>query len=301
MVERLLLTALTGLLLSGLTGQLVSAADSAVCLNCHAAERWNPRHGPNRTAEGELGRSTCTDCHGGLAGHLPNPRAAGPEVSFGPNHPATAQLRADACSSCHDSGPLLGWDHSVHAREDVVCNDCHAVHSTAAPTARAWLGGPGSVDNDDGRCLTCHGHLRAQLRAPSRHPILEGRTGCTDCHDPHGGRGPVELREATVNGQCLSCHPAQRGPWLFDHPPVSEDCQLCHTAHGSMHDPLLLRRSPQLCQDCHVAEIHVSMPLGAGGLPGGTAPSASMLGRDCLNCHSKVHGTNHPAGGRLTR
>jgi hypothetical protein len=26
-----------------------------------------------------------------------------------------------------------------------------------------------------------------------------------------------------------------------------------------------------------------------------------MLGKNCLNCHSQVHGSNHPSGARLTR
>jgi hypothetical protein len=26
-----------------------------------------------------------------------------------------------------------------------------------------------------------------------------------------------------------------------------------------------------------------------------------MLGKNCLNCHSQIHGSNHPSGARLTR
>jgi hypothetical protein len=26
-----------------------------------------------------------------------------------------------------------------------------------------------------------------------------------------------------------------------------------------------------------------------------------LLGKGCVNCHSQVHGTNHPSGARLTR
>lgn len=297
------MTRVVALALALLTASAAAADGESVCLNCHAADRWDPGHGAHRT-DGALSHSTCTDCHGGLGRHLPDPRAAGPAVSFGPNHPASADVQTRACINCHDGGALLGWEHGAHAGEDLTCGACHSVHAlptaSATASADAWTGGLGSIDSHDATCLGCHGELRAQLRAPSRHPILEGRTACTSCHDPHGGKGPTDLREATLNTQCLTCHPAQRGPWLFDHPPVSEDCSLCHAAHGSMHSPLLIRRSPQLCQDCHVAAFHPSEALGADGLAG-ASPNASMLGRDCMNCHSRVHGTNHPAGGRLTR
>jgi hypothetical protein len=26
-----------------------------------------------------------------------------------------------------------------------------------------------------------------------------------------------------------------------------------------------------------------------------------LLGRNCMNCHPKIHGSNHPSGARLTR
>ena len=37
-------------------------------------------------------------------------------------------------------------------------------------------------------------------------------------------------------------------------------------------------------------------------MPGGTGPTAStlVLG-NCMNCHSQVHGSNHPSGSTLTR
>ena len=38
------------------------------------------------------------------------------------------------------------------------------------------------------------------------------------------------------------------------------------------------------------------------GLPGGTGPTVSSLALgNCMNCHSQVHGSNHPSGSSLTR
>jgi hypothetical protein len=35
-------------------------------------------------------------------------------------------------------------------------------------------------------------------------------------------------------------------------------------------------------------------------MPGGTA-NQNVLGKNCMNCHGQVHGSNHPSGARLTR
>jgi hypothetical protein len=63
---------------------------------------------------------------------------------------------------------------------------------------------------------------------------------------------------------------------------------------------LLTARTPFLCQQCHSAAFHPSLPTGGVGLPG-AAPNQNLLGKNCLNCHSQVHGSNHPSGGRMTR
>ena len=81
---------------------------------------------------------------------------------------------------------------------------------------------------------------------------------------------------------------------------MSEDCGLCHKPHGSANLGMLSQRAPFLCQQCHGREGHPSVPGLPASLPGG-APSASLLAGGCVNCHSQVHGSNHPSGRRLTR
>ena len=63
---------------------------------------------------------------------------------------------------------------------------------------------------------------------------------------------------------------------------------------------MLVKRPPLLCQSCHSQAGHPSVPHSSGGLADGT-PSAMLLNGSCLNCHSQVHGSNHPSGPRLTR
>jgi hypothetical protein len=58
---------------------------------------------------------------------------------------------------------------------------------------------------------------------------------------------------------------------------------------------------PMLCQSCHSQVGHPSgAPTAANSLPGGSR-SQYALGMNCLNCHSNVHGSNHPSGSTLMR
>jgi predicted CXXCH cytochrome family protein len=107
---------------------------------------------------------------------------------------------------------------------------------------------------------------------------------CADCHDPHGGTAGHNLRTANANELCLSCHAQYRGPFAYQHPPVSENCLNCHNAHGSPNTNLLTVSEPALCLQCH-----------SGHHNGAALPLAER----CSNCHSSIHGTDiaTPSGG----
>jgi hypothetical protein len=61
-------------------------------------------------------------------------------------------------------------------------------------------------------------------------------------------------------------------------------------------------RGPLLCQSCHSQQGHQSFSYGPSGLPGGGGPTVTALALgNCMNCHSQVHGSNHPSGSTLTR
>jgi hypothetical protein len=65
---------------------------------------------------------------------------------------------------------------------------------------------------------------------------------------------------------------------------------------------MLKVRGPMLCQSCHSQQGHQSFAYGPSGLPGGGGPVVSSLALgNCMNCHSQVHGSNHPSGSTLTR
>jgi DmsE family decaheme c-type cytochrome len=276
-----------------IAGGRLSAQEEAGCLDCHDAD--SPEHAVFNTVHGSLGgggAAACTACHGTSAEHDRRPRRNPPDVSFGPQWPSDTETRSASCQSCHDNGDQLLWAGSGHQQENLSCDSCHSSHQ---PNDLAM-----SERESDQVCLNCHTRVRSELHLPSRHPIAEGKTACTDCHNPHGGMGHADLREVSVNDNCFSCHQEKRGPFLWEHQPVAEDCALCHRPHGSVNDALLTTRGPALCQQCHAAAFHPSQPYGSEGLPGGSA-NRNLLGKDCLNCHSQIHGSNHPSGARLTR
>jgi predicted CXXCH cytochrome family protein len=83
---------------------------------------------------------------------------------------------------------------------------------------------------------------------------------------------------------------------------VAEDCSLCHSSHGSVRTALLKKTPPLLCQQCHSVAGHPSAARTGAALPGRAAgASIYLLAGGCTNCHSQVHGSNHPAGAKLMR
>jgi DmsE family decaheme c-type cytochrome len=284
-----------GLACAALAAVVQAERPPGQCLDCHDVAGDEQIHGIVNTVHGALaggGSASCQACHGTSEAHATKPGKNAPDVSFGPTWPMAAETRNASCLACHNNSDQLLWTGSQHQQENLGCNDCHNPHQQQDLVK-------GDLASEQ-TCLNCHAQIRSQLHLPSRHPIAEGKTSCVDCHNPHGGLGHAQLREVSVNDNCFSCHADKRGPFLWEHPPAAEDCTLCHRPHGSVNEPLLNARGPALCQQCHAAAFHPSQPYGSQGLPGGTA-NQNMLGKNCLNCHSQIHGSNHPSGARLTR
>ena len=264
------------------------------CTQCHAASADKPLHALFNTAHGNLqasdGGNSCQTCHGGSEQHASNPINTPPSVSFGPRWPSDKEVSSGQCLTCHKGGEQMFWAGSAHHQESMGCNDCHTVHAMQDPVLA-------KISQPD-VCYGCHVRQRSEAQLPSHHPIVEGKTACADCHNPHGSSTQVMLREPTLNDTCYTCHAEKRGPFLFEHAPVSEDCSLCHTPHGSVNTPLLTSRGPALCQQCHMAAFHPSLPSTGSGI---ASASPLLLAKNCTSCHSQVHGSNHPSGARITR
>ncbi len=263
------------------------------CMTCHSSPHVRGVLGTphftsgNPASPGE--QQGCQSCHGPAAEHLGNPMNVKPLV-FGKDSDVPVEQQNAACLGCHEKESISDWHAGAHALGGVTCVSCHESHQPRDSALDA---------RQSGLCFDCHQEKRQALRRRSHHPVEEGQLSCSDCHNPHGG-GPDLLEAMSVNDTCTSCHSEKRGPFLWEHAAVTDDCTNCHDAHGSVHPALLVQRQPFLCQQCHSEAFHPGTLRSGRGLPGAT-PDANLLGGSCTNCHSQVHGSNHPSGSTLTR
>ena len=217
----------------------------------------------------------------------------------GPNASPVAARNA-VCLTCHQDAKRMNWEGSQHQNSNLACVSCHTIHVAKDPIL--------VKATQPEKCFTCHAQQRAESFEYSHHPIREGKVVCSDCHNPHGSAGPSLLKEFTVNETCYTCHAEKRGPMLWEHQPVRENCLNCHTPHGSNEARLLKDRMNFMCSSCHSAVSNSSGGAfgGAHSFPGNlqgaaTFNSALANNRTCLNCHSQVHGSNNPNGAYFFR
>ena len=280
-----------------LDGPATYAGEQA-CQKCHEEqfERWNsnPHHGARVDAHEAGTVVQCESCHGPGSQHV---AAEGDETS--PGFKSIRSLKkmkpeaADAvCQSCHRTSEQFHWPQSAHARNSVACRDCHSMHAPQDPGGQMLL----AARNATAQCVKCHHDKRAELAHTAHMPVREGSMTCADCHNPHGSPAPHMIRGESNNDLCTSCHMDKRGPFLWEHPPVREDCVTCHLPHGSNNDKVLASRKPFLCQRCHIATRHPSTLYDYPDLV-----SNRLFNRSCTNCHSQIHGSNHPSGKTFLR
>lgn len=275
------------------------------CIECHdqpaVLSILRTRHAVKGDTRTPLGHAdACETCHGPGAAHAEDPDVVMP-VLFGTDQRTEPQ---DAtCIGCHQGGGRIHWSGSEHESHDVPCAACHQIHAPEDPMLVRDIRPESFVRRDQSAaCYTCHQDVRAQTHRLSAHPLKEGRVVCSDCHNAHGSTTDHLLAQETLNETCYECHAEKRGPFLWEHQPARDDCSNCHVPHGSTQKSLLAARGPWLCQSCHMAQFHPSGVYDGSGIPGrGTTPNRNLLAKNCLNCHSEVHGSNHPSGVRFTR
>jgi DmsE family decaheme c-type cytochrome len=273
------------------------------CLTCHDDAHvmavFKTRHGNPNDARSPFGKDQlqCEACHGPGGKHTGKIKKGEPRppmIRFGRDSEAPVAEQNGVCLTCHEKSMSANWHLGPHDANNVSCASCHELHSASDPVkARATQAEV---------CYACHVDTRMAFLKPYTHPLRQGKIACSDCHQPHGTTAEAQLVKATVNQTCYECHAEKRGPYLWEHAPVPENCDTCHAPHGASNPGMLKARGPLLCQSCHSQQGHPSLSYGPSGLPGGTGPTTSVLVLgNCMNCHSQVHGSNHPSGSTLTR
>lgn len=277
------------------------------CESCHDKAVGG---GYAKTAHAQADQS-CASCHSDVAEHYKamSDGKDGPKPTLKGLKPATLNAK---CLTCHEKGNQESFNTSMHSRRNVSCISCHSIHSAKSQTAQL------KTKTDAETCYSCHKAERAQMNRSSHHPVREGKMGCTSCHNVHEGNRPKMLKAESVNDLCFTCHTEKRGPYLFEHAPVREDCISCHAVHGSNHQRLLVQKLPTLCWNCHInggghfsqtSDYYSTEKGGVAVAPGAPNPvtttniarGSRWTGRSCLNCHLNIHGSNSPSGAYFVR
>jgi DmsE family decaheme c-type cytochrome len=271
------------------------------CLSCHedalTLAVFRTKHAMPSDTRGPFGHGQlqCEACHGPGDDHSGRVRRGQERpalISFRDDDTTPIETQNSMCLNCHSGDVGFAWHAGAHPGDEVACADCHVSH--AAKDAVMHTATQPEV------CFDCHQRQRIETMKAFAHPFYEGKMDCSGCHSQHGDEAANTLARQTLNDTCQQCHAETRGPYLWEHAPVSEDCGLCHAPHGSNHAGMLTRRAPLLCQGCHSQDGHPSFSYETDGLAS-AAPSRFQLAQGCMNCHSQVHGSNHPSGSKLMR
>lgn len=205
-----------------------------------------------------IGSETCAQCHAEISRDFATASHARLKAE-GPNAPNVG------CESCHGPGSL--HDQSGGSRGTII-------NPRKSPEI----------------CFECHLDIASRFQLASHHPVLEGKIGCGDCHNPHKDRViPGGTSLSTEQDTCGKCHVAQRGPFVFEHEAVREGCTTCHQPHGSVNARMLVERNAVLCLKCHFQEQTVGGKIYIGG----QEHSGRLSRGTCwtAGCHEAVHGS----------
>ncbi len=252
-----------------------------VCATCHTDTANAFKGTPHAASE-----KGCVGCHGDAKAHVDGGGGKGTIRNL---KSLSAADISNICTTCHNKGGQKHWAGSTHDSRNVSCITCHNPHPAGA-APKALLRKPQFE-----LCTSCHLQKKAALMRSSHMPLREGKMTCTSCHNPHGTPYPRMLAQVSINQNCYSCHAEKRGPFLWEHAPVRENCMNCHDAHGTVNDYLLKAKQPILCIQCH------------NGFAGGGMGNAHVardryaLNQSCMNCHLTIHGSMHPRGNTFKR
>jgi len=265
---------------------------SQMCQTCHEdmfnAFTKNPHYIIETDKKRGWESSACESCHGPGGKHAESVSPA--DI----RQPAKLKTQdADrVCLTCHQNQTThTGRINSSHAKNQVGCTACHAIHKNGPMNLVARK--PVEINK---QCATCHTAVWASFQKPHAHRLSQGAMSCVDCHNPHGTAlaRSIQTTRADEPG-CMKCHGDKAGPFPFEHAPVRlEGCGACHEAHGSANPRMLTRAQVRfVCMECH-SNLPVPQPAANSNL-GTVGPALHDLRsprfQNCTLCHQKVHGS----------
>ena len=260
------------------------------CLGCHDGHASSDKSGIHHLSAGGYDKVSCEDCHGPGSVHSetmdPN------DILKMGNYPKIMMMN---CLSCH-SNMKHGWKAEKMRKAGMNCTDCHKIHQKPVK---------GNLVKDQLElCSSCHINIKGKMHLPSHHPVGKGRMECSSCHDM---TGEEIFHDERANETCLECHAQYRGPYVFEHAPVAENCTVCHDPHGTVADNLMKQNEPFICLSCHQMHFHTQLEGYRGDFTsplhpdrGGTSYHDSMKRSyltKCTQCHAEVHGSDLPSQG----
>jgi len=251
-------------------------ASSNTCVACHAEVVKGSIDSPHgkRDKMNDRREVTCDNCHGPSDAHV---QSVDTSRIF---NPAKSPVKeADArCLGCH-SGKHVNFDRSAHAAGNVSCVQCHTIHSSKEERLLKV--------SQPALCFKCHGDVEQEFALPVHHKVDEQPVKCTDCHGPHAASRPVlSGHVAEDNLACLKCHKRLAGPFVYEHPAVTEGgCMACHLPHGGNVPKLLTSANVNsICLQCHLPSPSLDVRTDSAH-----APNTKV---SCIDCHSSLHGSN---------
>ena len=266
------------------------------CLTCHEDKKKGYEGSPHshvRNPRTPAAKQGCESCHGPGQAHVDS----GGDKTKIKNPKVMAPRDVSAlCESCHNRGTHEYWDSSKHNARNLSCVTCHGVHEYKSEKFQLKAA---SVQET---CVQCHRTEVNKVHRSSHMPVGDmngNKMECTTCHNPHGSQNVRMLKTGdSIVEACTSCHAEKRGPFLWEHPIGRENCLTCHDPHGSNNERMLVAKLPMLCQRCHVSSRHPATMYDQKQL---NSASNRVVGRSCVNCHTMVHGSNHPSGKSFLR
>jgi len=308
-----------------------------VCTECHDESENAPVLGMYQTrhgVKGDVRTPGCQTCHGTSANHLKNKNTP-PDVVFNGAKKVSAQSQSDVCMTCHKGSARGLWEGSKHPSNDVSCATCHKVHRTGgdkalgkttqsevcfachksvrAQTMRVSSHpiqagkvscsdchnphgsvGPKLVKEENVRdtCFNCH----AEKRGPFLHEHAGAMDDCANCHIPHGSTN-FALLKSRQPWLCQECHgdSAPHPGAVYSGNNLPGGAQANANLTGGLRPPMGSSAS-------FLAPVPLNAQNPVTGAPiTSNAGSAQIMMRGCVNCHSQIHGSNHPGGQRFTR